>query len=218
VLDDQGPFEVPLAALVAGDAEQAGIKVAAHESLDMTGTNASTSFKGQVAKVGESGARAVFFAGGTGRGTVALWSQLHSADPRLLLFGASDMVNTSFTSAIGQAAASTYLTTPILPVSLYPRAAAGVLETYRRRFGGEGGAYALYGYEAMSVALLAIRDAGRRGNDRQTVIDRFFAIQDRDSVLGRYSIEADGETTLGRYGADKVEHGRAVFYRALNVH
>jgi len=214
VLDDQGPFEVPLAALVAGDAAQAGITVAGHDSLD---TTATTSFSGEVAKVGESGAQAVFFAGGTGSGTVALWRQLHSAQPKLLLLGCSDMVNGSFTSAIGGAAASTYLTTPILPTGEYPRAAARVLEAYRRRFGGEGGAYALYGYEAMSVVLLAIREAGPRGDDRQAVIDRFFAIRDRESVVGRYSMQADGETTSSRYGVDRVESGRPVFYRALSV-
>ena len=69
----------------------------------------------------------------------------------------------------------------------------------------------------MSVALQAIRAAGLRGNDRQTVVDRFFAIKNRASVLGPYSVEADGETTLSRYGVDKVEDGQAVFYGMLNV-
>ncbi len=217
VLDDQDPFELPLAELVAGDAERAGIVVAAHDSLDMTDTNASTSFKGEVEKVAESGAQALFFAGGTGTGTVALWKQLHSADPKLLLLGSNDMVNSTFTSEIGVAAASTYLTTPILPTDLYPHTAAGVLAEYRLHFGSEGDAYALYGYEAMSAALAAIRNAGPRGNDRQTVVEQFFAIKQRESVLGRYSIEPDGETTLSRYGADRVEDGRAIFYRVLNV-
>jgi branched-chain amino acid transport system substrate-binding protein len=70
----------------------------------------------------------------------------------------------------------------------------------------------------MSVALAAIREAGLRGNDRQTVVDRFFATKNRESVLGRYSVLASGETTLSRYGVDKVEDGRAVFYRELNIH
>jgi branched-chain amino acid transport system substrate-binding protein len=214
VLDDQGPFEIPLAQLVASGAKRAGIAVAGNDSLDMAAT---TSFSGEVAKVGESGAQAVFFAGGTGASTVALWRALHSAAPKLLLLGSSDMVNPSFASAIGQAAASTYLTTPILPSRSYPRAAARVLEAYRKRFGSEGGPYALYGYEAMSVALLAVREAGARGNDRQTVIGRFFAIRDRESVLGRYSMQADGESTSSRYGVDRVENGRAVFYRVLSV-
>jgi branched-chain amino acid transport system substrate-binding protein len=217
VLDDQGPFEIPLAELVASEAKRAGIKVAAHDSLDMTDTNATASFKSEVEKVTESGAQAVFFAGGTGTGTAALWKQLHAADPKLLLLGSSDMINSAFTSEIGEAGANTYLTTPILPVDRYPPPAAQVLAAYSRRFGSEGNAYALYGYEAMGVALASVRAAGLRGNDRQTVVNQFFATKNRDSVLGRYSVLADGETTLSRYGADKVEDGRAVFYRELNV-
>jgi branched-chain amino acid transport system substrate-binding protein len=127
------------------------------------------------------------------------------------------MVSESFASQIGAAAASTYLTTPVLSTSLYPPPAARVLGDYRRDFGGEPGPYALYGYEAMSVVLDSIRRAGAKGNDRQAVIDQFFAIRNRDSVLGRYSIEADGETTLSPYGVDRVVNGRTVFYRAIPV-
>jgi branched-chain amino acid transport system substrate-binding protein len=100
---------------------------------------------------------------------------------------------------------------------MYPPPAPRVLSSYRREFGGEAGPYALYGYEAMSVVLDAIRTAGARGNDRQAVIDRFFAIRNRSSVIGQYSMQADGETTLRRYAIDRVQGGRAVFYRALNV-
>jgi branched-chain amino acid transport system substrate-binding protein len=69
----------------------------------------------------------------------------------------------------------------------------------------------------MSVVLEAIRRAGARGNDRQTVIDRFFQTADRDSVLGRYSVRANGETTLPRYGVDRIVNGRAVFYRSIDI-
>lgn len=92
-----------------------------------------------------------------------------------------------------------------------------MLDDYRRQFGGQPGAYALYGFEAMSVVLDAIRRAGSHGNDRQTVIDRYFATANRDSVLGRYSMQADGETTLSRYGVDRIVDGRAQFYRALDI-
>jgi branched-chain amino acid transport system substrate-binding protein len=92
-----------------------------------------------------------------------------------------------------------------------------VIGDYRRTFGSEAQPYALYGYEAMSSVLGAIRSAGSRGNDRQAVIDRFFAASHPDSVLGPYSIEADGETTLSRYGVDRVAGGRPVFDRAVSV-
>jgi branched-chain amino acid transport system substrate-binding protein len=214
VIDDQDPFEIPLAQIVARDARQAGVEVVGRDSLD---TTAGAVFTNEVRKVRESGAQAVFFAGGTGASTVALWQQLHGADPSLRLLGTSTMVNARFAAQIGAAAASTFLTTPVLDQRLYPPAAARVLSDYRRNFVGEAGPYALYGFEAMNVVLLAIRDAGPKGNERRAVIERFFAIRDRDSVLGRYSIEADGETTLSRYGVVRVSGGRLVFYRALDT-
>jgi branched-chain amino acid transport system substrate-binding protein len=214
VLDDQDPFEIPLAQIVASEAERAGIAVAAHDSL---ATTTGAVFTGAVEKVVHSGAQAVFFAGGTGAGTVALWRQLHSAAPHLLLLGSSTMVNESFTAQIGAAAASTYLTTPVLATYQYPPAAARVLSSYRRHFGSEPGPNALYGYEAMSVVLEAIRRAASHGNDRQAVINSFFAVRNRNSVLGRYSIDAGGETTLPRYGVDRVVASRPVFYRSIDI-
>lgn len=214
VLDDQNPFEEPLSQLVATEAEHAGIAVAAHDSI---ATTPGSVFTGEIEKIQRSKAQAVFFAGGDGAGTVALWRALHRADPRLLLLGSSSLATEAFASAIGPAAASTYLTTPVLALSQYPPAAARVLRDYRRQFGEQAGAYALYGYEAMSVVLDAIRAAGSRGNDRQAVIDSFFRTANRDSVLGRYSIQPDGETTLSRYGVNRIVDGRAQFYRALDI-
>jgi len=214
VLDDQDPFEVPLAELVADEAKHAGVGVVGHDSIV---TTAGTVFTGEVEKIEHSGADAVFFAGGSGAGAVALWRALHKSDPQLLLFGSNSLAGVAFTSAIGPAATQTYLTTPTLALGEYPASAQRVLARYRTQFGGEPGAWALYGYEAMSAVLDAIRRAGSRGNDRQSVIDAFFATGERASVLGRYSIEADGEPTFTRYGVDRVVGGQARFYRAIDV-
>jgi branched-chain amino acid transport system substrate-binding protein len=214
VVDDQNPFEVPLATLVGSEAEREGVALAAHDSIT---TTPGSVFSGEVEKIQKSGAQAVFFAGGGGAGTVALWRDLHRADPHLLLLGSSSLSAEAFTAAIGPAASSTYLTTPVLALGDYPPDAGRVLEDYRRQFAGQPGAYALYGYEAMSVVLEAIRRAGSRGNDRQAVIDSFFATANRDSVLGRYSMQPDGETTLARYGVDRIVGGHARFYRAFDV-
>ena len=214
VLDNQDPFAGPLAAIVAGDAAGAGITVAAHDSLSVT---AGTVFTGEIERIMASHAQAVFFAGGGGAGAVALWKQLHSADPHLLLLGSSAMVEEPFTSEIAAAGASTYLTTPVLPAAAYPHSAQHVLADYRKAFGEEGGPDALYGYEAMTLVLDAIRSGGVRGNDRQVVIERVFATRNRDSVIGRYSIEPDGETTLSRFAVDRVLAGRPVLYRVMDT-
>jgi branched-chain amino acid transport system substrate-binding protein len=214
VLEDQNPFNLPLAELFAEDARRAGLEVLGEEQLDTEGT---TEFAGVVQKVLESGARAVFFSGAPSPGVVALWQQLHGADSHLRLLGASALAEPAFAAQLGSAAAHTYLTTPLLPLSLYPAPAARVLAAYQRRFHQAPGPYALYGYEAMSVVLYAIRRAGRHGDDRADVIRQFFAIRDRDSVLGRYSVLPSGDTTLSRYAVDRVEGGRLVFYRAFDL-
>ena len=214
VIDDQNPFEVPLAQLVADGARRAGIAVAGRDSLAVAG---AATFPGEVEKVRSSGAQAVFFAGGPSAGTAALWRELSTAAPAMLMLGTSSLVSEAFTSAIGAAGSRTYLTTPVLGSGDYPPPAARVLSAYRNQFGGDPGPYALYGYEAMSVVLAAIRSAGSRGNNRQVVIERFFATRDRGSVLGRYSIQPTGDTTLTRYGVDRVQGGRAAFYRSLEV-
>jgi branched-chain amino acid transport system substrate-binding protein len=224
VIEDQDPFDLPLAAIVAEDAKRAGIEVVGEGTID---TTASTEYAEETKKVLESGAQAVFFSGQPGAGAVALWQELHAANPSLRLLGSSSLSESAapssdtptsaaaFASQLGEAAGVTYLATPMLPSALYPPAARAVLAQYRARFHEAAGSYALEGYEAMSAVLLAIRRAGSHGNNRQAVIDKFFAIRDRDSVLGRYSIEAGGDTTLSRYGFDRVTGGRLVFYRAF---
>lgn len=215
VLDNQDPFQAPLAKLVAADALAAGITIAGHDSISVTG---GSSYSGETEKIAESGAQGVFFAGEGTEGAIALWQQLHAALPHLQLLGPSALAEEEgFTAGIGAAGASTYLTTPALPPGAYPASAQRVLRDYRRAFGGEPTAYALFGYETMSVVLGAIRRAGAHGNDRTAVVANLFSTRNRDSVLGRYSIEPNGETTLSRYAIDRVVQGRAVFLRALNI-
>jgi branched-chain amino acid transport system substrate-binding protein len=137
--------------------------------------------------------------------------------PALALLGSHQLASDAFTSQLGSAASRTLVSTPWLPPSLYPSAAQGMLRRYEARFHERAQASALYGYEAMSATLDAIRGAGRHGNSRDAVIDQFFATKDRDSVLGRYSMQPNGETTLSHYAVDRVVDGRLVFYRAFEA-
>ena len=212
VIDDQNQFDLPLADLVAADAPQAGIAVAAHDSIAVGTAGVYT---GEAEKVLESGAQAVFFSGAGSEGAAALWRQLHESDPRLLLLGASAAATEAFASQLGPAGAQAYLTTPALPARMYPPAGRRVLAAYERQLGGRAEAYVLYGYEAMSLVLHAVSAAGAHGNDRQAVINELFSKRPRTPVLGHFAIQADGETTLTRYGSDRVAGGALAFYRVL---
>jgi branched-chain amino acid transport system substrate-binding protein len=215
VLDDaEDPFSLPLAELVAADAQQAGIHVVAHEGVTpVTGGV----YEGEAKKVAQSGADAVFYSGtGTG-GAATLWQELHAAAPHMRLLAGSAALAEPFTSQLGAAGSATYVTTPVLPAAMYPPAGRRVLAQYARDFKSPGNGYALYGYEAMSLVLAAIRRAGAHGNDRRTVTAKLLDAPRRDAVLGQYAIGPDGETTLSRFAVDRVEHGEPVFDRVLVV-
>jgi len=214
VIDDQDPFAMPLAQLVAADATAAGIVPVGHDSLSLS---LGTVYKGEAEKVAESGAEAVFFAGHGTSAAASLWRQLHAADPSLMLVGSTATADGAFASQLGSDAGTPYLLSPVIASGSYPAAAQRVFSAYRRAFGEAANGYALYGYEAMSLMLGAIRAAGARGNDRSVVTAHLLATRDRASVLGRYSIEPDGETTLARYGLDRVVDGRQVFVRAVDA-
>ena len=55
------------------------------------------------------------------------------------------------------------------------------------------------------------------GDDRQAVIDAFFATNGRESPLGTYDIDADGDTTLSDYGGHKAEGGKLVFNKVIKA-
>jgi branched-chain amino acid transport system substrate-binding protein len=100
---------------------------------------------------------------------------------------------------------------------VYPPAAQEFFKNFKQKYGRDPYPYAIYGYEAMKVALLAIQNAGDKGNDRQAVIDAFFKIKDRDSVLGKYSIDENGDTTLTDYGANRVRDKKLVFDKLIKA-
>ncbi|MHB8491845.1 MAG: branched-chain amino acid ABC transporter substrate-binding protein, partial [Solirubrobacteraceae bacterium] len=218
VISSEDPLHISLAELVAGDAEQAGVTVLGQDKLNLANVSEPAELAGEAAKVIAAGAQGVFYCGSAERGVASLWRELFAKDPSLKLFGCHNLAEQAFTSAIGPAASSTWLTSAWLTPSLYPPSAQAVLRSYAAYFHEAAEPYALYGYEAMSVVLDAIHAAGKHGNRRQAVIARFLATHNRDSTIGRYSMQPNGETTLARYGVDRVVDGRPVFLRAYAPH
>jgi branched-chain amino acid transport system substrate-binding protein len=214
VVIDQDPFDTPLAQLVAGEAEQVGIRVLEQDTIII---GPGSTFTGEVAKIAKSGAEAVFVSATATAEAAEFWRELHAAAPRLSLLASTTMLNSVFTAHLGAAEPSTFIGSPVLARGLYPPSAQAVLAEYDRRFGAAGEPYVLYGYEAMSVVLAAIRAAGVNGDDRQAVIEKFFATRDRHSVLGVYSIQSSGETTLSSYAIDRIVGGAPVFWHVFET-
>jgi branched-chain amino acid transport system substrate-binding protein len=213
ILNDKEVYGKGIADQVAALAPNAGIKVLGNDGIDTKAAN----FRTLAGKIESAGADCMFFGGITQNKGVQVWKDVSAANPGIKKFGPDGVAESPFTTKLGSAQKDTFITNPTLDPKLYPPAAQDFFNTYKQKYGKEPEPYAIYGYEAMKVALLAIQNAGDKGNDRQAVIDAFFKIKDRDSVLGKYSIDQNGDTTLSDYGGDTVENGKLVFKKVIKA-
>jgi branched-chain amino acid transport system substrate-binding protein len=213
ILNDKEVYGKGLADQVQTIAKTQGLPVAANDGIDTKAAN----FRTLAQKVKSSGADCMFFGGITQNKGVQVFTDMHAANPTMKLFGPDGVADVFVTKISPSVAAQTYITNPTLDPKLYPPAAQDFFRTFKEKYGHDPYPYAIYGYEAMKVALTAIKNAGDKGNDRAAVIDAFFKIKNRDSVLGKYSIDENGDTTLTDYGADRVKNKKLVFDKVIKA-
>jgi branched-chain amino acid transport system substrate-binding protein len=214
ILNDKEVYGKGIAVQVENIGKAQGLQIAGNDGIDTKAAN----FRTVAQKIKGTGADCMFFGGITQNKGVQVFKDVHAANPTMKLFGPDGVAESAFSEKLGSdVEKQTYITNPTLDPKLYPPAAQDFFKKFKEKFGNDPQPYAIYGYEAMKVALLAIQNAGDKGNDKQAVIDAFFKIKDRDSVLGKYSIDENGDTTLSDYGANRIEGGKLVFDKVIKA-
>jgi branched-chain amino acid transport system substrate-binding protein len=212
IVNDKEVYGKGLATALSTVAKDGGIDVLANDGLDTKSAN----FRTVAQKIKASGADCFFFGGITQNKGVQLWKDVYAANPNLKMFGGDGVAESPFTSKLSAAEQkATIVTVPTLDPKLYPAEGQKFYEDYKAKYGKDPEPYAIYGYEAMSAVLEAIKAAGDKGNDRQAVIDAFYNIKNRDSVLGTYSIDENGDTTLTDYGLYTIKDGLPTFDKKI---
>ncbi len=214
ILDDQEVYGAGVAANTKAAAEKQGIKIAGSDGWDGKASN----YRALASKVKSSGADGVFVGGIIDNNGVQLFKDLHAALPDAKLFGPDGMATGDLAKGLpADVQTKTFLTAPTVSPEELPPAGQKFYKDYEAAYGEKQSdidPYAVYGYAAMDVVLDAI-DKGK--DDRQKVIDAFFATKDKSSVLGTYSIDKDGDTTLTTYGAYVTKGGKLVFNKAIKA-
>jgi branched-chain amino acid transport system substrate-binding protein len=214
VLNDKEVYGKGIADQVVPLAKAQGITVLGNQGIDPKAAN----YRALAGTIKGAGADCIFFGGITQNNAVQLWKDLNAALPSAKLFGPDGVAESAFSEKIGsKAEKETFITNPTLDPKLYPQSGQDFFKEYKAKYGADPEPYAIYGYEAMSVVLQAIKDAGDKGADRQAVIDAFYKIKDRESVLGKYSIDENGDTTLSDYGGNRIEGGKLTFDKVIKA-
>jgi branched-chain amino acid transport system substrate-binding protein len=193
-----------------------GVQVESSQSLSTTMHDVT----GYVASLKAANDRCVIFAGTSSTAAAGFLSSV-AADPRLLRIIGSDGVCTApFTSAAAgglspAAQADFRCTSPAgdLRASADGRA---FLAAYTAAYHAAPDPVAVYGYEAMKLAIDTISRLGASGEDKSAVRRALFAIRDRDSAIGTYGFQKDGNSTADSYGLYSVgSNGAPEFAEAL---
>ncbi|MFM9057733.1 MAG: branched-chain amino acid ABC transporter substrate-binding protein [Planctomycetaceae bacterium] len=213
ILDDNEVYGKGLADLFDERCREIGIEVLGHDSIDAK----AQEFKSLMASVKAKHPDLVYFGGTTQSKGGQLAKDMASAGITALLMVPDGCREQVFIDSAGAAnlEGRCFVTFGGLPPEKLTGKGAEFVEKYRATFGEIPEAYAVYGYEAASVALRAIRDAGRK--DRRAIADAALAIREFDGALGRWGFDAQGDTTLRTLTVSGVRDGRFEFEEVLDA-
>jgi branched-chain amino acid transport system substrate-binding protein len=208
ILNDKEVYGAGIANQVAALGPKQGLQIKGNDGIDTKAAN----FRALAGKIASSGADCFFFGGITQNKGVQVFKDVGAANPDIKMFGPDGVAESAFSEKVGSDIEKrTWITNPTLDPKLYPASAQQFFQKFKAKYGKDPEPYAIYGYEAMSVVLNAIKAAGDKGNDRAEVVKAFFNTKGRDSVLGKYDIDENGDTTLSDYGGNRVTDGKLVF-------
>lgn len=219
VVDDGGTYGTGLHRLFDDAANHSGIEVIGGETL-----TPQTSFGTLAEKISKADPTAVLYAGADLGLAYDLFVAVDRTNSHIKLFGGDGLALSGFLQSLGPIELDTYVTAPQLPTGNYARSGEDFLQGFHDEFGRDAEPMAVFGYEAGAVVMDSIR-RGVRGNIATEPIsllrtgtrEAFFDTTERASPLGSYSIDPDGDTTLTFYGAYRVEDGKLVLGRAIDV-
>jgi branched-chain amino acid transport system substrate-binding protein len=215
IANDKQVYGSGVAKTTSDAAKMDGVQVVGNEGIDIKAPN----YRALASKIKASGADAFFFGGITASNGVQLYKDVYAANPNIKLFGPDGVAETSFTSKLPAGAQPhTYLTVGTIDPKDYPPEGQKFFADFKAAYGGkQPEPYAIYGYEAMSLMLDAMRRAGANCADRAAIIDQVFKTKNKKSVLGTYSIDKDGDVTTKQFGRFFVKNGALSYDKTVEV-
>ena len=210
--NDKEVYGAGLARVIELSAKEQGLELTGNDAIDKNASN----YRSIASKAKAAGADCFVYSGITANNAVQQFKDFAAAlGSEAKLYGPDGVCETGFVSekdggipAVAEPAGQ--VTVATLTPDQYPPEGQEFFKDFTEKYGVDNpDPYAIYGYEAMSLALDAIERSG--DGSRRPIKKALFATKDRSSVLGTYSIDENGDTTLTDYGAYGVKNGELKF-------
>lgn len=201
IIDNSQTYGKGLADLVAMACKDYGLDCSQRASI----IGKEADYKSLANDIKAKGADAIFFGGTTQDQAGKLISDIRASGSKIPFLSGDAIYNNAFITDARTAAEGVYTISPGIDEAKLPQKGQDFLKRYRAKFGPEE-AYTIYGYEAMSVALDAIKRAGVK--DRARILQAVAATKDFEGVTGKWSFDKNGDTTLTNFPVHQVKDGK----------
>ena len=161
------------------------------------------------------------YSGITANNAAQIYKDFASALPDAKLYGPDGVAESGFFDPKeggipADVASRVKVTVATLSPDEYPEEGQQFFADFAKKYGEKNpNPYAIYGYEAMRLALDAIQRS--ETGVKADVLDALFESKDRESVLGTYSIDENGDTSLTDYGVYSIDGGELKFDQTIKA-
>jgi branched-chain amino acid transport system substrate-binding protein len=216
LLNDKEVYGAGLARNIEASAKAQGLTVSSNEAIDKNAAN----YRSLAQNAKAANDDCMVFSGITANNAAQIFKDFAAAIPTAKLYGPDGVADTTFASpkdGLPTAVANrTKVTIATLSPDQYPPQGREFFKAYTQKYGeANPDPYAIYGYEAMELALDSIKRS--KTGDKADVIKALFSTKDRNSVLGTYSIDQNGDTSLTDYGVYSIKNGNLVFDKTIKA-
>ena len=215
--NDKEVYGAGLAKNIESSAESQGLEIISNEAIDKNAAN----YRSLASKAKGAGADCFIFSGITANNAVQLYKDFSAALPDAKLYGPDGVAESGFADPKeggipAEVASKVQVSVATLSPDEYPPEGQEFFQQFEEKYGEPNpDPYAIYGYEAMRLALDAIERSG--DGAKENIVAALFDTKDRQSVLGTYSIDENGDTTLTDYGIYKIEDGELTFDKTIKA-
>jgi branched-chain amino acid transport system substrate-binding protein len=216
--NDKEVYGAGLARVIEISAKEQGLTLTSNDAIDKNASN----YRSLAQKAKAAGADCFIYSGITANTAVQQFKDFAAAlGPDAKMYGPDGIAETGFVSEKDGGIPLSLdkqvkVTVATLSPDQYPPEGQEFFKQFTEKYGVKNpDPYAIYGYEAMKLALDAIERS--KTGEKADIKKALFETKDRQSVLGTYSIDENGDTTLTDYGVYAVKDGELSFDQTIKA-
>ncbi len=203
ILDDTEIYGKGVADQFEKNAAANGLTVVGRDGID----GKAGDYKALATKIAGTSPDLIYYGGITQNNAGQLLKDIRAAGITAMFMGPDGILESAFIEAAGaDVAEGVYGTVAGSPRAKLPEAGQKFYTDYKAKFNAEPEAYAIYGYEAASVAIKAISTVCKA--DRAAILQSVYTTKDFSGALGTWSFDANGDTNLIAMVGNVVKDGK----------